>query len=143
MRRLPGSTGLSACPSEPRALPKSPQAVTILHKLLSVYTEQKLWPEAADLLQELAASESNEKRRARYKQTAGFITRDHLNEPRRALRLLWSSFDDDPSLLKSLESAETLAAQINDPKELLRAMQRRIKVMGPATNDTPKQRTDG
>ena len=124
------------------ALSLSPQAVTILHKLLSVYTEQKLWPEAADLLQELAASESNEKRRARYKQTAGFITRDHLNEPRRALRLLWSSFDDDPSLLKSLESAETLAAQINDPKELLRAMQRRIKVMGPETNDTPKQRAE-
>ncbi len=124
------------------ALSLSPQAVTIQHKLLSVYTEQKLWAEAANLLQELAAAETNEKRRARYKQTAGFITRDHLNEPRRALRLLWSSFDDDPTLVKSLESAETLAAQLSDPKELLRAMQRRIKVMGPEQGDSPKQRAE-
>jgi tetratricopeptide (TPR) repeat protein len=124
------------------ALALSPKAVTIQHKLLSLYTEQQLWSEAADLLQELAAAEPSEKRRARYKQTAGFITRDHLHEPRRALRLLWSSFDDDPTLLKSLESAETLAAQINDPKELLRALQRRIKVMGADNADTPKQRAE-
>lgn len=133
---------LEAIASYKEALSLSPKAVAIQHKLLSLYTEQKLWPEAADLLQELAAAESNEKRRARYKQTAGFITRDHLQEPRRALRLLWSSFDDDPTLLKSLESAETLAAQIGDPKELLRAMQRRIKVMGPEAPDTPKQRAE-
>lgn len=124
------------------ALSLSPKAVTIQHKLLSLYTEQQMWPEAADLLQELAAAETNEKRRARYKQTAGFITRDHLKEPRRALRLLWSSFDDDPSLVKSLESAEALAAQIGDPKELLRAMQRRIKVMGSDAQDSPKQRAE-
>ncbi len=138
----PLSNPAEALASYREALSLSPKAVSIQHKLLSLYTEQQMWPEAADLLQELAAAETSEKRRARYKQTAGFITRDHLKEPRRALRLLWSSFDDDTTLVKSLESAEALAAQIGDPKELLRAMQRRIKVMGPDVQDTPKQRAE-
>ena len=98
------------------ALSLSPKAVTIQHKLLSLYTEQQMWPEAADLLQELAAAETNEKRRARYKQTAGFITRDHLKEPRRALRLLWSSFDDDPSLVKASSQPKRWRPKSATPK---------------------------
>lgn len=124
------------------ALSLAPKSVGISHKLLSVFTDQKMWTEAADLLQELAAAEANERRRARYKQTAAFITRDHLKEPRRALRLLWSSFDDDPTLTKSLESAEALAGQMGDPAELVRALQRRIKIMGSEASDTPKQRAE-
>lgn len=125
-----------------RALSLAPLAVPVLQKTLDLYLERKMWPEAIGLLQQLTDAETSLRRRARYKQTAGFILRDHMAEPKRALRFLWSSFDDDPTLMKSLESAENLAAALGEPAEILKALQRRIKLLGPDANDTPKQRAE-
>ena len=124
------------------ALQLQPDSLAILHKLLAVYSENKLWAEAAEILETLTQSEKNERRRARFKQTAALIYRDELRELPRALALYYSALDDDATLTRSLESIEAIATELDDPRELVKVYQRKIKLLGPDTADTPKARAE-
>ncbi|MFO0572725.1 MAG: tetratricopeptide repeat protein [Polyangia bacterium] len=119
-----------------------PGSLTILHKLLEVYGASRMWAEAAGVLEDLVEGEKKESRRARFKQTAALIYRDELGDLPRALKLFHSALDDDSSLVKCLDAIEALATELDDPKELLRAYQRKIKALGPDGADTPKQRAE-
>jgi tetratricopeptide (TPR) repeat protein len=119
-----------------------PGSLTILHKLLEVYGDNRMWAEAAGVLEELVEGEKKESRRARFKQTAALIYRDELRDLPRALKLFNSALDDDASLIRCLDAVEAIATELDEPKELLRAYQRKIKALGPDTGDTPKQRAE-
>ncbi len=124
------------------ALQLQPDSLTVLHKLLAVYSENKLWAEAAEVLETLTQSEKNERRRARFKQTAALIYRDELRELPRALGLYYSALEDDASLTRVLESIEAIAQELDDPRELVKVYQRKIKQLGPDATDTPKARAE-
>jgi len=124
------------------ALQLQPDSLTILHKLLAVYSDNKLWAEAADILDTLVQGEKNERRRARFKQTAALIYREELRQLPRALALFHGALDDDPSLTPCLEAVEALAVELDDPRELLKAYQRKINSLGPKGSDTPKARAE-
>lgn len=119
-----------------------PESPTILHKLLEVYTALSQWPDALDVLDTLTTNEKQPRRRARFRLTSAIIARDHTKEQRRALTLFHAALDDDATLERALESIETLATELDDPKELLKAYQRQIKALGPDATDTPKQRAE-
>lgn len=124
------------------ALQLQPDSLTILHKLLAVYSDNKLWSEAADILDTLAQGEKNDRRRARFKHTAALIYREELRLLPRALALFHGALDDDPSLTPCLEAVEELAVELDDPRELIKAYQRKINSLGPKGSDTPKARAE-
>lgn len=119
-----------------------PDSHLLLHKCLEVYTQQKQWADAADVLDTLIQNERQERRRARYRLTAALIARDELDDPQRALPLLFAALDDDPSLDRAMESLEEMAVKLDEPRELVRVYQRKIKALGPEAADTPKTRAE-
>lgn len=141
---LAGPLGLpdEAISAYKEGLQLSPGSLTIQHKLLGVYGDNKMWAEAAGVLEELIEGEKKPTRRARFKQTAGLIYRDELKDLPRALKMLSGAVEDDPSLTKCLDAIEAIAEHLDEPKELLRVYQRKIKALGPDTADTPKQRAE-
>ena len=124
------------------ALQLQPDSLAILHKLLGVYSDNKQWAEAADILDTLVQGEKNEKRRARFKQTAALVYRTELRQLSRALALFHGALDDDPTLTPCLAAVEELAVELDDPRELIKAYQRRINSLGHKGADTPKSRAE-
>lgn len=141
---LAGPLGLpeEAITAYKEGLQLSPSSLTIQHKLLGVYGDNKMWAEAAGVLEDLIEGEKKPTRRARFKQTAGLIYRDELQDLPRALKLLSGAVDDDPTLTRCLDAIEAISEHLDEPKELLRAYQRKIKALGPDTSDTPKMRAE-
>lgn len=119
-----------------------PDSLTIMNKLLEVYSGEGLWADASGILETLIKSEKNDKRRARFRQAAALIARDQLKDAPRALALYHGALDDDATIAKALDAIEELAVQVDDPREILRAYQRKIQALGPDTADTPKQRAE-
>lgn len=138
----PLSRSDEAIESYKEGLDLKPDSHMILHKLLEVYSEQKKWTEAAEILDTLIGHEKNEKRRARYRLTAALLARDEQKDARRALTQLLGALDDEPGLERAMEALEGIAVTLDDPRELLRVYQRKIKAMGPDAGDTPKQRAE-
>lgn len=139
-----GPLGLpdDAVVSYKEALLLQPDSLVILHKLLGVYSDNKRWAEAADILDTLVQGEKNERRRARFKQTAALVYRDELRQLPRALALFHAALDDDPTLTACLSAVEALAVELDDPRELIKAYQRRINALGQKTADSPKARAE-
>ncbi len=124
------------------ALQLQPDSLAVLHKLLAVYSDNQLWVEAADILDTLVQGEKNERRRARFKQTAALIYRDKLQQLPRAIALFHGALDDDATLTPCLDAIEALAVELDDPRELIKAYQRKISSLGPKGSDTPKARAE-
>lgn len=131
-----------AIASYQEGLALKPESHQILHKLLEVYSQEKMWGEAADVLDTLIGLEKNQKRRARYHMTAALIARDELKNGRRALNHLYGALDDDPTMDRAREGLETIAVMVDDPRELVRVYQRKIKALGPDATDSPKTRAE-
>ncbi|HNN92609.1 MAG TPA: tetratricopeptide repeat protein [Pseudomonadota bacterium] len=119
-----------------------PESQPLLHKLLDVYSQESRWAEAAEVLDTLIGLEKSEKRRARYRMTAALIARDELKDGRRALNHLYGALDDDATLERAREAMENIALTVDDPRELVRVYQRKIKALGPDAADTPKARAE-
>lgn len=119
-----------------------PESHPLLHKLLEVFSQEARWADATDVLDTLISLEKNEHRRARYHQTAALIARDELKDGRRALVHLYGALDDDPTLERAREALESIAVAVDDPRELVRVYQRKIKALGPDTQDSPKGRAE-
>ena len=73
---------------------------------------------------------------------AALIARDELKDGRRALNHLYGALDDDSTLDRAREAMESIALTVDDPRELVRVYQRKIKALGPDANDTPKLRAE-
>jgi len=133
---------LEAVAAYQEGLALKPDSHQLLHKCLEVYTQEKQWSEAVEVLDTLIGHEKNPRRRARYRFTAALIARDELKDARRALNLLIEALDDDATLDRATEALEDLALSLDDPHELLRVYQRKIKALLPEADDSPKQRAE-
>src|SRR5262249_22387457 len=69
------------------ALEFRPGRALLLHKVLTLCTEQKQWKKAVEVIEKLVALETDPARRAKYRYAAAVILNDELEESERALEL--------------------------------------------------------
>ena len=107
-----------------------PKAQGVLHKILEVYTEQKEWRRAVEVLAQLADVEKDAGRRAKYRYASAVIARDELKDTELAVQSFSQALDDAPSMGKSFEAVEELLGERSDWKGLVRAYRKMIKRLG-------------
>ena len=67
--------------------------------------------------------------------------RDRHDLPQ-ALQYFHAALDEDATLTKCMDAIVDLATKLDSPREQVKAYQRKIKLMGPDTGDTPKLRAE-
>jgi tetratricopeptide (TPR) repeat protein len=103
----------------------------LLHKCLDVYVEDKAWPQALEMLEQLIAIETRPNVRAKYRHAAGLISRDELGRPADAATHLALALEDDAAHLRSAQALEELYKELEDWKELARFYRKTLKRLGP------------
>jgi tetratricopeptide (TPR) repeat protein len=98
-----------------------------LHKLLELYTREKRWEQATEMLGELARLESDPEVRAESLYNAALIWRDGLGRPAEAIALLERCLESAPSMTAAFDALETLQREAGDWKALARSYRRMIK----------------
>ena len=107
-----------------------PGSFALLHKVLEVHTETKQWRRALDALAQLAANETDPRRKAKYHFAAGAIARDEIGEPDLAVEQLTQALEDDPSMDRALRALDPLLRQRGEFRGLARIYRRIIKRLG-------------
>jgi tetratricopeptide (TPR) repeat protein len=113
------------------ALALRPDDHKLLHKCLDVHVEDRAWPQALELLEQLIAVEKVATVRAKYRHAAGLICRDELGRTADAAAQLSAALDDDPTLARSAKSLERLYRDRQEWKELARFYRKALKRLGP------------
>ncbi|MBL4635145.1 MAG: tetratricopeptide repeat protein, partial [Kofleriaceae bacterium] len=103
---------------------------TLLHKTLELLTQQKLWRQAVDILDELSKLESTEKRRAKFHYAAAVISRDEMRDVDLAVDFFTKALDDDPENNKAFDAIDRLLSSKGDWKALARAHRKMLKAVG-------------
>lgn len=111
-------------------LQAKPRAQGVLHKILEVYTEQKEWRRAVEVLAQLADVEKDLPRRAKYRYASAVIARDELKDADLAVEGFSQALDDAPSNGKAFEGVEQLLGERGDWRGLVRAYRKMIKRLG-------------
>lgn len=132
----------AALASYAQGLELQPNSPTLMHKQFEVVCAQGQWKEAVPILDKLFAVEKSTMRKARFKQTAALICRDQLQDLPQALQYFHAALDEDATLAKCMDAIVDLATKLDSPREQVKAYQRKIKLMGPDTGDTPKLRAE-
>ena len=114
-----------------QALEFRPTRALLMHKVLTLCTEQKQWKKAVEMIEKLIALETDPARRAKYRYAAAAILKDELAEDARALELLEQVLDDAPDTQPAFENIEEIHTKRQDWKELDRAYRRMIKRLPP------------
>ncbi len=91
-----------------KALDNEPNRRGPLYKLLEVYTKDKRWQPALELLNQLVKIEEDPARRARTLYTAALIQRDELANPQEAAALLEQCLDESPDMTVAFQDLEAL-----------------------------------
>jgi tetratricopeptide (TPR) repeat protein len=117
------------------ALELKPDDHKLLHKCLDIYSEDKSWDKALEMLERLIGVEKSPTVRARYRHAAGLIAKDELGRSEDAARLLTEALDDDPSMDRSAEALEELFRDRQEWKELARFYRKQLKRVGPQAGD--------
>ena len=107
-----------------------PGSFALMHKVLEVHTETRQWRRALDALAQLAANETDPRRKAKYHFAAGAIARDELGEPDLAVEQLTQALEDDPSMDRALRALDPLLRQRGEFRGLARVYRRIIKRQG-------------
>jgi tetratricopeptide (TPR) repeat protein len=115
----------------------APASRVLLHKLLEVFTEQRQWRKAVDMLDQLTALEDSPERRARFHYTAAVIGRDELHDVELAVERFHAALDDAPRTPRAFEAVEKLLTDRKDYKNLARAYRKQLKRMG---EDAPPEK---
>jgi tetratricopeptide (TPR) repeat protein len=103
-----------------------PKNHVLLHKLLQLYQETKLWKEATEIIQRIADLDERSTARAKYAYTIGVILRDELKDVDGALLRFNDALDLDPTQLKPFEAINKLLTQMKDWKNLERAFRKML-----------------
>lgn len=117
------------------ALDLAPQDLTILHKLLELYTESKQWRRAIDVLEQIAAHEREPDKLGTYLYSIAVIHRDELKDTDAAIDYFNRTLDANPTRLKAFEAIDKLCTQRRDWAALAqnyRTMLGRVPEQGPA-----------
>jgi len=107
-----------------------PRSQRLLHKLLDLYTEEKEWRRAVDVLDRIAEVEKDPSVRAKVHNAAALIARDELGAADEAVLRFGRALDDAPGLEGAFEAIEELLAAEEDWAGLARALQAMIRRLG-------------
>jgi tetratricopeptide (TPR) repeat protein len=116
------------------ALEARPDSQSLLHALLELYSEEKQWRRAVDIVRRLVDMTREPAHRAKYYYAAAVICRDEIGEPahEEALELMSLALDEDPETIKPFDAIERLLVERQDHRGLARAYRKMIKRL-PAT----------
>jgi tetratricopeptide (TPR) repeat protein len=109
------------------ALDIDPKSVIVLRKLLNVYTQQKEWPNAVEMLKRLIDNESDSGRQAKYYYTIAVIHRDEMKDALASVEWFDKALDADVKQLKPFEAIDRILTQAKSWKELERAYRRMLR----------------
>ncbi len=112
------------------ALKLRPRAHLLLHKVLEIYTGEKQWRRAVEVLDRLAEIERDPAVRAKVSYTAALIARDELHDADEAVARMTRALDDAPALPGAFETVEEILSERGDWKGLARATTSMIKRLG-------------
>ncbi|MGZ3442018.1 MAG: tetratricopeptide repeat protein, partial [Polyangia bacterium] len=113
------------------AIELAPEDHRLLHKCLDAFVEDRAWPQALDMLEQLIAAEKVDSVRAKYHYTAGLILRDELKDASQAAAHLRAALDDDAELERAARALEEVQKALGEWQELARLYRRRLKTLGP------------
>ena len=109
-----------------------------MHDLLALYQRQRLWPEAIDVIERIAAANPRADARAKYAYTVGVIARDELADQAQALSAFDRALDHDPTQLKPFEAINRIHQDRKDWKGLERAYRKMLHRVMSAGGGEPK-----
>lgn len=109
------------------ALDIDPDSVTILRKLLDIYTKQRQWNEAVEMLNRLVAMETDGGKKSKYLYTVGVITRDEIGDRAGAVEIFDAALDADVKMLKAFEAIDRILTEEKAWKDLERAYRRMLR----------------
>jgi tetratricopeptide (TPR) repeat protein len=117
-----------------------PKNHVLLHKLLQLYQETKLWKEATEIIQRVSDLDDRATAKAKYAYTVGVILRDELKDVEGALARFNEALDLDATQLKPFEAINKLLTQLKDWKNLERAFRKMLhRLMGQNSADRELQ----
>ncbi len=109
------------------ALDIEPESMSVLRKLLDLYTKTKQWVEAVEILQRLIEGETDAGRAAKYNYTVGVIFRDEIGDPIEGVNYFDAALDADVKMLKAFEAIDRIMTEAKEWKELERAYRRMLR----------------
>lgn len=112
------------------ALEIEPSSMSLLHKVLALFSETSQWKKAVETTLRMAEIEKDKARRAKFFETAGNITNSKLNSPDEAIEFYNQSLDENPDDLKVFERIDKILTSKKDWKNQERAYRRMIKRLG-------------
>ncbi|MDY0058373.1 MAG: hypothetical protein RBU45_01055 [Myxococcota bacterium] len=112
------------------ALRIDPQSRQVMHHLLNLYTQEKQWPYAVEILLRTIQLEDRPDKIARYCYTAGVIYRDELKDDEHAVELFNQALDADPGLLRAFEAIDRIQTRNKAWPQLERNYRKMIKRVG-------------
>ena len=106
-----------------------PDARSIMHRLLELYTETKQWKQSVQLLARLAIL-ADDATRGPYFVAAGNILSEELGARAEAIEAFEQALDADPHDAKTFERIDQLVTEAHDWKTQERIYRRQIKRLG-------------
>ena len=114
------------------ALDLDSTSVSVLRKLLSLYTTNRQWPEAIDIIERLVSVESDPTKQAKLTYTIGVICRDELGDSMRSVNYFDQTLElDVRNWLKAFEAIDRILTDARDWKGLERAYRTMLKRVDP------------
>jgi len=113
-----------------------PKNHIVLHKLLALYQEQKMWDRAVETIQRIADLDERAVAKAKYAYVVGVIIRDELKDAEKAVAKFDEALDLDPTQLKPFEAINKIWTTQKDWRQLERAFRKMIKrIVGKGNTD--------
>ncbi len=119
------------------ALDIEPDSMSLLHRVLALFSDTKQWKKAVETTLRMAELEKDKFRRAKYLEAAGNITNYELNSPDEAIEFYNQALDENPDDLKVFERIDKILTKKKDWKNQERAYRRMIKRLG---NEVPEDK---
>jgi tetratricopeptide (TPR) repeat protein len=102
------------------ALQYKPHDRTLLHKLMTLYSNTKQWAKAVDVLKQIAELEEDTVRKSRYFHSIAIVYHSEIKDADAAIEYFNRALDADPSNLKDFEAVEQILTPMRDWKQLER-----------------------
>jgi tetratricopeptide (TPR) repeat protein len=113
-----------------------PKSHVLMHKLLALYQEQKMWDRAIEIIQRISDLDDRSLAKAKYAYAIGVIVRDELKDAERAVAKFDEALDLDPTQLKPFEAINKIWTTQKDWRQLERAFRKMIKrIVGKGNTD--------
>ncbi len=114
------SNSAKAISSYNDALQLKPDDRTLLHRLMTQYSNTKQWAKAVEVLKQVAEMEEDTQRKARYYHSIAIIYHQEIKDSDTAIEHFNLALDSDPDNLKDFEAIEQILTPRRDWKLLER-----------------------